>query len=279
MKRSLALAALCGAAVLTTTGCTVTSNQPDQTAVLYADGMFHDTDFKDCIDPAVRDYSSFFSKSYQYPSGQRTFTFNGPRDAPEEVSEARDAEQLDAVTSNNVQMFIDGSITFRLNTDCETLRQFHEDIGLKNSWSETLRIYILQPLRDAIATETKKYTWQELYSDAAKRQQWAENVKAALPQRVADIARGAYFDEFNVVIQQPRIPQDLLDALRQAEVAIQQNNAQQQRNVQVDSEIVSIQKLVAVLGVDGYVTYQAIKDGKIQVIPVPQGGAINVTPR
>ena len=49
--------------------------------------------------------------------------------------------------------------------------------------------------------------------------------------------------------------------------------------MQVQSELQSIKALVAVLGPDGYVAYQAIKDGKISVIPIPQGSSVVVQPK
>ena len=60
---------------------------------------------------------------------------------------------------------------------------------------------------------------------------------------------------------------------------MQQNKAQQERNVQVKSELESIKALVAVLGPDGYNTYQAIKDGRIQVVTIPQGSSVVVQPK
>ena len=90
---------------------------------------------------------------------------------------------------------------------------------------------------------------------------------------------GAYFDGFAPTIQKPELPQDLSDSLRAAQVAVQQNKAQQERNVQVQSELESIKALVAVLGPDGYNTYQAIKDGRIQVVTIPQGSSVVVQPK
>ena len=104
-------------------------------------------------------------------------------------------------------------------------------------------------------------------------------MKAKLPVYVKQAMGGAYFDGFAPTIQKPEIPQDLSDSLRAAQVAVQQNKAQQERNVQVQSELESIKALVAVLGPDGYNTYQAIKDGRIQVVTIPQGSSVVVQPK
>ena len=47
-------------------------------------------------------------------------------------------------------------------------------------------------------------------------------------------------------------------------------------DIQLDE---SIKALVAVLGPDGYNTYQAIKDGRIQVVTIPQGSSVVVQPK
>lgn len=65
-------------------------------------------------------------------------------------------------------------------------------------------------------------------------------------------------------------------ALKDAEVAAQQARAQEQRNSQVTSELESIRELVDVLGADGYNVYQAIKDGKVSILPIPQGTNITI---
>lgn len=276
IKMMAAVAAFSMAAL---TGCTVTNTAPDENGVVYSDGAFHSTQFKDCVNSGTKDYSSFFSISYKYPSGQRNYVFNGTEDATDDVKAARDAAQLTAVTKDNVQMLVDGQMTFRLNTDCDVLKSFHENIGLKNGWPETLRIYLLQPLRDSVTEVTKGYNWADLYSDAGKRNEWAQKVKDILPSKVKEASRGDYFNDFGVVLQQPKVPADLQQALEAAQVSAQQNEAQQQRNIQVQSELESIRALVAVLGPDGYNTYSAIKEGRIQVVTIPQGSAINVTPK
>jgi len=278
VKARVAAAAAIAALALTLPACTVTNTAPDESGIVYSDGAFHSTDFKSCVDPSTKDYSSFYSVSFKYPSGQRNFVFNGEDQAPEEVVSARDAAALKAVTKDNVEMTVNGQMTFRLNTDCDVLREFHENIGLKNDWTDTLRIYLLQPLNDAVNDATKKYTWSELYSDSAKRAEWSQTVKDSLPGRVKNAARGDYFNDFGVVLQQPRIPGELQSALEAAQVSAQQNEAQQQRNIQVQSELESIRALVEVLGPDGYNTYQAIKDGKIQIVPIPQGSGLVVQP-
>ncbi|MEU0481068.1 hypothetical protein ABZ260_18000 [Streptosporangium sp. NPDC006013] len=55
-------------------------------------------------------------------------------------------------------------------------------------------------------------------------------------------------------------------------------DAASQRNAKVRAEIESIKDLVKVLGPQGAVLWQAIRKGRVSVVPVPQGGNLNITP-
>ena len=68
-------------------------------------------------------------------------------------------------------------------------------------------------------------------------------------------------------------------ALTRAQTAIEETAAQEEENKRVEMELEAIKQLVDVLGPEGYILYEALKDGKIEVVPVPQGGAVNITPR
>ncbi len=187
---------------------------------------------------------------------------------------------------NGVPLTTAGVITFTMNTDCEVLQKFHESIGIKygadkegvKDWSGLLATYMRQPLERAIADATQGLDWKVLYTDPAVKAQWEARVKELLPQYVAQTAGGDYFGNFAVTIQKPDLPENLATAITATQEAIQQNEAQKERNAQVATELESIRALVAILGPDGYNTYQAIKDGRLTVVPIPQGGAINVTP-
>lgn len=275
MNRKVFPAALIATAVVFGgTACTMTSTAPNEVGVVYADGFMHDKEFKSCINPSTNDVSSFYSKSYKYPSDQRTYVFTG-----DGTGDGVDVPALGFVTKDNQQMFVPGQMTFRLNTDCDVLRKFHEDIALKNGWSETLRIYLFQPLQDALTEVSKNYNWDELYSDSAKRAEWSQAVREKLPEKVKQAGAAEYFTEFSLMLQQPNVTENLRRAIEQVQVAKQENAAQGERNNQISTEMDSIKKLVEVLGPEGYNTYQAIKDGKIQIMPVPQGTGIVVQPK
>ena len=276
MKKS-ALIAAAAISALALTGCSQVSTAPDKAALHYKGGPLSSTEFSDCIDPSTRAWDGPRDKHYEYPAGQRTYAFTA-----EEVE--KDGAAIVVNEINGVELVTNGVVTFSLNTDCETLRAFHEQIGLKTGayeeegWRDMLATYLRQPLQRAMSDATQGLDWQALYGDPATKAAWEAQVKELLPRYVEQAMGGAYFDSFAVTVQKPDLPPKLVEAISATQEAVQQNEAQEARNVQVQSELESIRQLVEVLGPDGYNTYQAIKDGNISVVPVPQGSSLNITP-
>lgn len=277
MKKPIAIATLIAAGMIAT-GCTVTAPAPDEAGIVYNAGPVAKTEFQSCVEPGGRDFSDPLDVKYLYPAGQRTLVFSHEG----ENGKGRDRASFSAPTKDQVNVTIDGQVRFRLNTDCDTLRKFHEAIGLKFQndgkvdWTGILATYLEQPLNRAITEATQGFGWAEVYSDPAKKAEWEHKVKDLLPKFVEQAAGGKYFTDIDVTLQKPILPADLQKALEAAQTAAQQAKAQEQRNVQVDAELEAIRKLVAVLGQDGYIVYKAIQDGKVTVIPVPQGSPVVV---
>lgn len=262
------------AGLMLLTGCSIANTAPDQAALHYSAGPFSATSFDNCIDPGQRNIDGPSDQHFYYPAGQRSFVFD------DSANESKDSGSFSAPSKDQVQLTLSGQVTFELNTDCDTLREFHEKIGLKDDWDAILKTYFAQPLNRALTDATQQFAWGDLYSNIDNAQpKWEAKVKELLPNYIMQATGGEYFINISTTLQRPTVSPELNAAIEQTAQAIQQNKAQQERNVQVQSELESIRALVAVLGPDGYNTYQAIKDGKIQVVTIPQGSAINVTPR
>ena len=285
MNRRLKAPALLAVSALTLAGCATASPAPDVDAIRYDSPPFSGTAFSDCVKAGGYQMAPPWAGAdfFDYPAGQRTYAFSGD-------GKGADAPAFKANTSDGVEMTVSGVVGFKLNTDCDSLKSFHENIGLKfeapmrdgqtsEGWQKMLDTYLGASIQRAVNDATQARTWKALYADPKTKTEWEADVKAKLPVYVKQAMGGAYFDGFAPTIQKPEIPQDLSDSLRAAQVAVQQSKAQQERNVQVKSELESIKALVAVLGPDGYVAYQAIKDGKISVIPIPQGSSVVVQPK
>lgn len=258
------------------------NTEPDQQGLWYKAGPFTSTHFDHCVKPGERQlFGGVADKTFVYPAGQRTFEYNN--------SGTADSASIVALTKDNVELTTDGVVRFSLTFDCDQLRNFHEQIGLKfnaemdgnktsDGWRDMLNVYLRASLQRAINEATQEFNWKELYNDVAVKAKWEEKVSELLPRFVKQGMDGEYFDNYSMTIQKPTLPEDLQKALQDTQTAIEQNNAQKERNATIQTEAESISRLVSILGPEGYNVYQAIKDGRISVMPIPSGGSVNLTP-
>ncbi|MDX6741198.1 SPFH domain-containing protein [Actinocorallia sp. A-T 12471] len=284
MRFLKALAAVAVLVLLTglSAGCSV-SVAPDHKGIEYNAGPFSSTKFDACGNGRI--WHGPGDQVFTYPIGQRTYKFG----------DGGDTDALKVVSRDDLELTVEGVATFSLNDDCATLRKFHEEIGLKyeayeeEGWGKMLRTYIGAPLDRALDEVSKKYPWQDLYSDPDTKRKWESEVGAAVAAQVNATAGDNFFcaptyngtgecGAFLLTLQQPVPPDNVRAALAAAQQAIEDNNTQENRNKQIRTEIQALKELVKVLGPNGAVLYQAIKDGKITVVPVPQGGNLNITP-
>lgn len=255
------------------------STEPNQQGLWYKAGPLTSTHFDECILPGTRKLTGGLSdKTFVYPAGQRNFEFSDNGSA--------DAGTIVALTKDNVELRTSGVVRFELTRDCESLTKFHEEIGLSNvayfdgeeseGWFPMLNKYLHASLQRAVNEATQEFDWKELYNNVEVKAAWEKKVSELLPRFVQQSMDGEYFENYSLTIQKPALPDDILQALLDTQAAIEQNNAQLQRNNTVETEAESIQRLVDILGPDGYNTYQAIKDGKITIYPIPQGSGVIV---
>ena len=156
-----ALAAIGVAVVLATSACgTVVKTGQDYQAVHYQDGEFSKQTFKDCVGTGERRRDGLGDVDYYYPAGERTFEFDGT-----------DSEPIKIQTKDTQEVSVSGFITFRLTDNCDILRKFHEDKGLKKAayftkdgenyksdgWGDFLKTYFAIPTRAALNSESLKY--------------------------------------------------------------------------------------------------------------------------
>lgn len=277
--KKLPLFALFAAVAVTASGCSSMSTEPDQVGLQYGAGPIESTEFATCVDPGAREYGGVFDEFYAYPSGTRTYTFDDPGDrAPIEIAD-KDGQPLT----------VSGVLTFSLNTDCEVLQQFHERIGLKygaseegiSDWSELLADYLGQPLRSAMRDAAADYTWRELYSDAAKRTEWENNVKELLPEYVSDLAEGEFFRGFTLLSQVPQPGSALLSQITEQNTQTERLNTIEAQRLAQEAELAQIQQLVQILGPEGYILYrnqlrceEEGASGCVPFLPVPAGSDI-----
>lgn len=277
--------ALAAALALGLTACS-TAVAPDQKGLEYNAGPFSGTKFDQCVNSGTREYQGPGDKIVTLPGGQRTYEFS-------ENDKSRDTGPIDVVSKDNLTMTVSGVATFSLNTECKTLQKFWEGIGIKykadteDGWEKMLATYLRQPLDRIMDQESKRFNWLELYSNPEIKKQWETAVGTAIVQQVNTLAGGQFFcaptytgsgdcGVFSLTLQQPKPPQAVQDSLANAQKAIQDNNTQKNTNTKIRTELETIRDLVKVLGPQGYILYKAIQDGKITVVPVPQGSSFTV---
>ncbi len=267
MKKKSAIIAASALSVALLAGCSV-STGPSEVALEYDAGTFSSTTFDKCVNPGNREWLGPEDQSFVYRAGQQNFVFKGN-------DENANRGAYGVITKDPVSLDVEGQITFELNTDCEVLKTFHERIGKDKDWDGILSVYLDQALNRSIQEATTGFTWGELLNDNIKKQEWDKAVLSKLPEYVKQATGGDYFRNFGVTLQKPILPGNIVASINGVEEARQNNLKQEMQNATITTELDSIKELVAVLGVNGYLGYS----GKVQIVPVPDGSAVNVTPR
>ncbi|GAA3891358.1 hypothetical protein GCM10022243_65310 [Saccharothrix violaceirubra] len=285
--------ALLATATLAVSGCSIANTTASEVALQYGAGMFDSRVFVQCVPTGTRELNDIADDHYYYPAGQRDFTF-GP-------DEGLDSAQLTSTTSDAQEISVSGTVKFTLNTDCAEftdpsgktwpggrLQMFHELIAAKyeaapleggesmrEGWRKLLRNYVGAALDRAADNEALKYGWLQLYTDPAKKAQWEQDVLGQLPEILKTLTQGVELISINaVLLQKPDIQPALMSGLTDKQAAELRNQA-----AEVDKK--AAENFPG--GLAGYQAYQqqqainqAIKDGKVQVLPVPQGSPIIV---
>ncbi|MEV7008246.1 SPFH domain-containing protein [Streptosporangium sp. NPDC051022] len=276
MNRKLLIPASLAATVLAT-GCSITTDTNERGLDYDYDSWSGEKSLEGCVEPGQRAWQDINDPGVVLPADQRSFEFTNSRDA--------ESKPITVVSKDNLEMSVEGVATFYLTGDCKTLDDFYRKIGQKfradtnEGWARMLGVYVKQPLDRAMDAAAKKYPWKDLFANPQVKQTWENEVAALASQFIKEQAGADYFTGFKFTLQQPQPPQKVRDALAEAQEAIEQNAAQKNKNEQVKTEIQSIRELVDVLGPQGAVLWQAIRNGQISVVPVPQGSSLNVTPK
>lgn len=253
--------------------------------------------FVDCVEPGHKATNGMGDKYFYYPVGQRTYTFGNGAGA--------DAPPLTTTTKDQVELTVEGTIAFTLNTNCSDykdstgrdwpggiIQKFNDTIGRKDwgdgshayatsagedqpkGWDAMLAIYLAKTADRSIDNEALGYTWEQLYNDPASKASWEKAVVAEIPKLVKAQAGEDYFTVNNIVLQKPEIPSALVDQLNARQAATLRAEA-----AKVDENVARTWPG----GITAYLAYQqqlainkAIADGKVRVIPIPQGSSIQV---
>jgi hypothetical protein len=292
VKKLIASLAATAAAVA---GCSIANTTASEVALQYGAGPFDSRVYVSCVPVNTREINDVNDDHYYYPAGQRDFTF---------AHSGGDAAPLASNTRDSLEIKVSGTVKFTLNTDCSEftdpsgkkwpggrLQMFHELIANKfgaaptdggeqmpDGWKTLLTNYLLAAIDRAVDNEALKYGYGDLYTNTEKKAAWERDVLAQIPEILRGLTQGVDLITINsVLLQKPEVPGQIVNGFADKQAA------------ELRAQAVEIDKSAAALfpgGIAAYQAYQqqqavnqAIKDGKVQVIPVPAGSPVIVQAR
>lgn len=283
-----------GASILAVTACSSVSTTGNTVALQYSAGPFDTKAFSKCWSENNKSLSNDAADDYfYYPAGQRDYDFR--EEAP------RDSAPFESTTKDNITIKTSGVIKFELNTKCEAytdptgkvwpggvLQYMHETLtnqkeaygtedGKMNqpNWSNFLTAYLGAAADKAVDNSTLRFTHLELNNNLDKKAEWESTVKGDAEKIVQTLTQGVpIFRVSAVVLQKPKMPDSIEAGLRgqvEAELA----------NKKAETELSFAKNFPG--GIPAYQEFQkqqaineAIRSGKVPVIPVPAGSDVIV---
>jgi hypothetical protein len=208
---------------------------------------------------------------------------------------------LSTTTDDGQDIKVSGTVKFTMILTCDeftdpagqkwpggTVQFFHEKIGSKDQaynteggkgygdgWRAMLRQYMGFAVDRVIDDNALKYTQDQLRTDETAKADWEDAVKETLPRTLKSMTLGVEIFRVNdVLLQRPGVREEIANA-----------NAEKQAAT-IRAQAVNIDKEAAKDfpgGIRAYQAYQqqqaineAIKNGKVKVMPIPQGSGIIV---
>ncbi len=254
MKRILAVLAS-ALAVLVMAGCSHVDTGPDEIGLHYKGGTGQDQKFDSCVPVSKNQYDGPGDKHYIYPVGQRTFSFNDDQNGAESAP-------ISIVSSDLVEMTVEGLTTFNFTNDCAKIQKFHEQIGNKYRkqygeednkwWNAILNDYVKQSLDKAMDASAKGITFRDLYANPDAKKAWEDSVARLTPQFINAQAGDTYFSDFRFNLQVPQPPASIKAGFTDRQAAVEQNEAQKARNEQIVTATEGIQAEIDKLGPEAW---------------------------
>ena len=222
-------------------GCSYASVGAGEQAVV-VDGYWMiptDPTVKGCIEPE-NSQNEITNEVYRYPARQKSPGMQWVIPAPSagHMSWCPTPKH----PHMNVPLVV---VTFDLTSDCEKLKQFHRDFGIKYNgwlnddgtvsagWVELLNYVIGQPLQDTLNGVAQKYTWQQIWNDEQARAEFRNALLTSLPNASRARTNGVdFFTNFQVTVLMPTpVNPELKAAIEREQAAIQNAQATQAQGV------------------------------------------------
>lgn len=216
------------------TGCATASNPADLKSVHYSGGSLSAKKFINCLDPSKRSGYDPGDGYYAYPVRQISYVADKGDDA--------ERGRIKVVSQDNAELYVPVQLTFQLDTECDTLRKFHEEIGARytayvegdgktsadmpDGWDTLLNTVIGKPLDQVLDRVAQKYPWRSVWNNPQVKAEMEKEVKDNIEALVNQQAGGDFFTDFTVLISKPDpVDQNLVSAIAAEQAGVAQANA------------------------------------------------------
>jgi hypothetical protein len=289
-KLGLALAALVLAGALA--ACSYADSAINERCVLYSGGTFEEKEFRKVLEPGrTMDGIGVGDAYYCYRTDQRSYI----ADANDDMG---DTGPVSVVSNDDLRLLVEYQLYFKLNQETDVLRRFHENLGVKTQawkqegWVQMLREYFEPQISRALEAAALNYNWRDLYASEETRAAFNADTVRRVKENIKSVIGEDYFcgpgydgpgddcGDFTFTVAKPRVEnQEVVAAIESEQTAAARTIAQEQENQRIAKELEAQRTIVELYGPQGALIWEAIKNGQIQMMVVPDGQSVAVPTR
>jgi hypothetical protein len=287
------VAAICGLAVMVSlSACwpfpSTVNTDPNMTALHYESGVATAAKFKDCVPASTFRSDGSSDIHFLYPAQGSARDFK--------AQDGGETGPITVVSRDNATMKIPVVVNFFLkSSDCNTLKSFHEALGLRyhayfdgdeqqkvpQGWIDTLKLTMGGPLDIVLDRASQNYNMRQLWNDPPTKVALEKAVNDNLPDLIKQRSGGGdYFEITSIQIGKPEptdpnllaninAEQSSVAKAKSAEAeAIAQEAAARAQVAVARARAAGEKALIDVLGPAGY---QAAKEREIKADAIAKG--------
>lgn len=181
----------------------------DMVAVHVGEGPFEARSVKGCVEPSKRGF--WTNDTYAlFPTNEREWDATG--------EQGSDSGRFQAVTKDNVEMYVPVTVRFTLITECKTLMDFYNryarrygaefqsDGSFNDQWETLLRKLVATPADATLDRIIQDYNWRDVWNDPQTKTEIEKRYNEALAgdsSLLQVTAKGKFFDGISVLVGKP----------------------------------------------------------------------------